>query len=115
MGKIKKLCGYLFAFAVFGLPRLVVSVILAMLVMLPLQFLNFPFWVDTIIFIVICSTNLVGKLLGFILWIWSFVIVISNPIGGFSIFYLIVFAIYILTGVLPFVLSLISTPFDERE
>lgn len=89
-------------------------VLLAAVWLLPLIVLDFPFWADVLIILVAFNIPILGSLFEFALWIWSFTIVTSMPIGGFSIFYYIVFGIYILTSVLPFIVVLIATLFDKN-
>lgn len=91
------------------------NVILFGVYFIPVTVLDFPLWADILICLCIMEIPIVGRLMYFAAWIWSFIIVISNPIGGFSIFYLIAFAIYVLTGVVPFIINLVSVLFDERE
>lgn len=83
------------------------------LLSLPLVFLGFPFWVDLLILFVIVSFPLSGGIVEFVIWIWSFIVVVSEPIDGWSVFYLVVFAIYCLTSLLPFVISLIASLFNN--
>ena len=83
------------------------SLVCAVLAFLPLSFLNFPLWMDLVIIFVILSMDFVGGLISLILWIWSFIIVISAPIDGLSIFYFVVFAVYFVTSVLPIVTNIV--------
>ena len=91
------------------------KLILFVFYFIPVLTLDIPWWASTLAVICIMEIPIVGNLLYFASWVWSFIVVISKPISGFSIFYFIVFGIYVLTGVLPFIINLIATLFDERE
>ena len=80
----------------------------AVLLFLPLSFLDFPLWVDFIIILVLMNTQVLGGVLSIVLWVWSFTEVIAHPIDGWSIFYFVGFAIYLLTSILPMVSGIIS-------
>ena len=80
----------------------------AVLLFLPLSFLDFPLWVNFVIILVLINTRVLGDMLSIVLWIWSFTEVIAHPIDGWSIFYFVGFVIYLLTSILPTVLGIIS-------
>ena len=80
----------------------------AVLLFLPLSFLNLPLWIDFIIILILMNTQFIGGVLSIILWVWSFTVVIAQPIDGWSVFYFIGFAIYFFTSILPTVTGIIS-------
>lgn len=82
---------------------------------IPVIVLNLPLWVEILIVLCIMNIPVIGNLLYFASWVWSFTIVISEPIDGWSIFYFVAFGIYILTEVLPFIINLIIALFDKSE
>ena len=90
------------------------SVLLAGIVFMPLSVLNFPLWADILIILIIMNIPILNKLLEFVIWIWSFTIVISEPITVFSVFYFVIFGIYILTDVIPLVID-ITAIFSNRN
>ena len=75
----------------------------------PLIFLDFPFIVNAILIGVIMFLPIIGTILNLILWIWSFVVVLSAPIDIFSILYFIAFAVYIISEIITMAVSLVST------
>jgi hypothetical protein len=77
------------------------SVILYVIYFLPVLILDFPLWANILIVLCIMNIPIVGGILYLAAWIWSFTIVISMPIGGFSIFYFVAFAVYFFTSLLP--------------
>ena len=91
------------------------SVLLCVFYFLPVNVLDIPLWVDILIVLCIANIPVFGDFLYFVTWIWSFIIIISEPINVFSIFYLVVFGIYVFTGVIPFVRLLITAMFDKKN
>lgn len=87
----------------------------ALLMFAPLVFLDISFWVSLLLIIVIMYIPIIGDITNFVIWIWAFVVVLSESIDGWSIAYFIIFGIYILTSVLPTVIQLILTPFVKKE
>lgn len=87
----------------------------ALLMFAPLVFLDMPFWASLLIIIAIMYIPIIGDITNFAIWIWSFVVVISEPIDGWSIAYFIIFGIYVLTSIIPTVIQLILTPFVKKE
>ena len=85
----------------------------AIVVFTPLAFLDLSFIVYGIIIFAIISFSLIGGIVELVIWIWSFIVVVSEPIDGWSVFYFIAFAIYCLTTLLPFVISLIASLFNN--
>ena len=79
----------------------------------PVFCLELPLWLDILISLAILYIPIIGNFLYFAAWVWSFIIVLSNPINWFSVVYFIMFGIYILTGVLPFIINIILSLFDE--
>jgi hypothetical protein len=78
-------------------------------------------WIDFIIIFVIVSIPFIGGLTECGIWVWSFVVVLSKPISGWTIFYFVVFAIYFFTTLLPiiintvkFLIALIAEIFNEE-
>lgn len=82
---------------------------------LPVLALDIPLWADILIVLCIVNIPFLGEILYFVTWIWSFIIIISEPINVFSIFYLVAFGIYVFTGVIPFVRHLITAMFDKKN
>ncbi len=68
--------------------------------------LDFPFIVVLIMIAVVLLHPFVGDIVQFILWVWSFVIALNEPIDVFMVIYFIAAAIYVLTTLIPFVLTL---------
>lgn len=84
---------YLFAFA---------------LIFTPLAFIGAnSFWVYLIFsaLLLISGINIIAN---FVLWVWSFVVVIEQPIDGGTVFYFIILAIYVLLGLLPTIIQLVA-------
>ena len=85
---------------------------------LPLAFLNLSFWLELIIIFVILSIPYIGGLTELGIWVQSFIVVLSQPMSGWIIFYYIVFAIYFFTKPLPvvanIVIGLISELFNKK-
>ena len=83
----------------------------ALVMFAPLIFLDFSFlgyFLLTMILFIPC----IGAITNFILWIWSFTIVVSEPIDGWSIAYFIIFAIYGLSTIIPTAISIIASIID---
>ena len=74
----------------------------------PLIFLDFSFVVDVLIILAVTMLPFVGCVVEFVLWVWSFVVVLAEPIDGWSIFYFITFAFYFVTTPLTYVINLIT-------
>jgi len=75
----------------------------------PLAFLDIPFWISLLIIIAIIYLPFIGGITNFIIWVLSFVVVVSGPIDSFSIAYFIIFAIYCLTAIIPTAISIIGS------
>ena len=78
------------------------------LMIVPLVVLDFPLVVNLIILMVFVSFQFIGGLTNMVLWVWSFIVIISEPIDGWSIFYFVVFAIEVFTTFLPLVANIVS-------
>ena len=87
----------------------------ALLMYAPLLFLDFPFWIDVVIIIAVTTIPFVGGITEFVIWIWSFVVVISDPIDGWSIFYFVTFAIYFITNILTRAIDIIISLFFNNR
>ena len=73
----------------------------------PLWFLDIPsFWI-TLVLTMLLFIPCVGGLTSFVLWILSFIEILSVPIDGWSIFYFAMVAIYFISTVLPVAIYLI--------
>ena len=79
----------------------------AVLLYAPLMFLDFSFWIDVIIICAISCLPIAGSITEFVIWVLSFVVVVSEPIDGWSIFYFIAFAFYCFTVLLPTALNIV--------
>lgn len=102
MNKIKDiLCGTL------GIVGLVVWYLIGAIMMFtPLVFLeDLSFWISLLIIIAILYIPFIGDITQFIIWLWSFVVVVSEPIDGWSIAYFVVCALYVFTTLLPIVIN----------
>ena len=91
------------------------NILLYVFYFLPVFVLDFPLWADILIVLCIANLPFLGEILYFVTWIWSFIIIILEPINVFSIFYLVVFGIYVFTDVVPFVRLLITAMFDKKN
>ena len=85
----------------------------SVLMFLPLTFLNFPIWVDLIILFAVLSLSSLGDLIELALWIWSFIVVISEPIDGWSVFYFVALAVNVLITILPWAIYIISVIIED--
>ena len=114
MRKLKDACGYLLAFVTFILPRFALSVALGVLMIFPLSILGFPFWIDSIIiFVMVLSIPFISGLTECVIWAWAFIVVLSKPISGWSIFYFVAFAIYFFSTLLPIVINIVTFIFNS--
>lgn len=91
------------------------NVMLYVFYFLPVLILDIPWWASIIVVLCIVNIPIFGDFLYFVTWIWSFVIITSEPISGFSIFYFIVFGIYVFTGVIPFIMRLTTAMFGKKN
>ena len=82
---------------------------------IPVFVLNIPWWVSIIIVLCVVNIPIFGEVLYFATWIWSFIIIVSESINLFSIFYFVVFGLYVFTGVIPSVVRLITAIFDKKN
>jgi len=73
----------------------------------PLLILDMPFIVYLLVSLAIKTLPIIGPILELIVWIWSFVVVVSAPIDGWAIAYFVAFAFYFFTTLLPFVINAI--------
>ncbi len=84
-------------FGTFGLVvYFVLSVILAFI---PLIFLDFRFWIEFLIIMVISCFQIIGSIVNAVIWIWALVVCIRGPQDTFAIIYYILFGI----NIFPFV------------
>lgn len=75
----------------------------------PLFFvLKFNFFIDFLIILAILAFPLVGAVVELVIWVWSFVVAISMPFDIFMGIYYVALAIYVLTKLVPMVLTLFS-------
>lgn len=72
----------------------------------PIIFLDISFWITLLLTAVIL---IVGDIVALPLWIWSFVVVVSEPIDGWSIAYFITFAVYALTTIIPTAITILQS------
>lgn len=80
----------------------------------PLVFLDFPLLIDILIIFAITSLPFWGDVVELIIWIWSFVVVLSEPIDVISVIYFVTFAFYIFTKFLPIIKTLIKAFFNKN-
>lgn len=78
----------------------------------PLYILHFPFWVDAIIIAAILFIPFIGELVRLVLYVWAFIVVLSQPIDIVSIIFFVCAALYFFTTILPLLLSLLA---KEKE
>ena len=88
-------------FVLLSIPQL----ILAGFIFVPLGYIGFPWWVDSLIFLFTLVFEKTGGLVYIVVWIWSFTIFWRSPLTYFSILYLAFLFLYIF---LVFVLPLIK-------
>lgn len=91
------------------------NVLLYVFCLLPVLVLDIPWWADVIVVLCIVNIPFLGKILYLASWVWSFVIIISEPISGFSIFYFIVLGIYVFVDLLPSAMLLITAMFEKKN
>lgn len=70
--------------------------------------LKFNFFIDFLIILAILAFPLVGAVVELVIWVWSFVVAISMPFDIFMGIYYVALAIYVLTKLVPMVLTLFS-------
>lgn len=92
---------------VFG--YVVYYILVVCLTFCPLSALRFPFWLKLICIAVITLVPFLGAVCEFVLWVWSFCVMINAPLQIFTIFYFIACAIYFFTKPLPFLLNLFAS------
>ena len=110
MNKVKDLL-----FGSLGVVGLILWYLIGAIVMFtPLVFLDFSFWVYWLITAAL-FIPFIGGITNFIIWIWSFVVVVSEPIDGWSIAYFIIFAIYGLSTIIPTAISIIASTIRTIE
>lgn len=81
----------------FGLAILyIIQLFLLGLILVPLQYLGFPWWADSLIVLATFLLPRIGGLATFAIWIWSFVIFVQSPFDTYSIIYIVALAIYII-------------------
>jgi hypothetical protein len=78
------------------------------LTFMPLSYLQFPFYVDFIMMAAVLIVPFVGQIVELAIWVWSFVLVVTQPIGWFEVIYFVSALIYVFTTVFPFVMSLFA-------
>lgn len=91
------------AFGVFGL--ILYYLLFLMIAYAPLLFLGFPWWANILIVLGIWLIPYAGGLMEFILWVWSFLLVIKLPLGFTVVLYYIGAVLYVLFVLLPSLLS----------
>lgn len=92
-----------------GIVGIVIYYLLAFaLIFTPLAFIGADsFWIY-LIFSVLLLISGINIIANFVLWVWSFVVVIEQPIDGGAVFYFIILAIYVLLGLLPTIIQIAS-------
>lgn len=85
------------------------------LMIFPLTVIEFPFWLNLIVIFVILSSKTLGNIVEIVLWVWSFIVIISEPIDSWSITYYIVCAIRFVPGIISFVVTLIAEGIERKE
>ena len=91
------------------------NVLLYVFCFLPVLVLDIPWWAVVIVVLCIVNIPFLGRILYLASWVWSFVIIISEPISGFSIFYFIVLGIYVFVDLLPSAMLLITAVFEKKN
>lgn len=71
------------------------------MILIPLNYLSFPWWVDAIICIFIFIFRVLGGFACIIIWIWSFVIFVQSPFNAYSIIYLVFLILYVSLFLVP--------------
>lgn len=77
----------------------------------PLLVLDFPLLVDILLILAMNVLPLLGELVRIVLYVWAVFVVLSHPLSGFSIFFLVIAAVYFFTTVWPILTAL----FGDRE
>lgn len=68
----------------------------------PLQYLNFAWWIDALIGLVIILFKVLGGLVYVVVWIWSFIIFVQSPFTTYSIIYLVFLVLWLfISFILP--------------
>lgn len=80
-----------------------------LLTIYPLAMCGFPWWVNLILLALVMFTDIIGGVVSFAAWVWSFVVVISGEIGPLQIVYFVLLGLYVIFFIVPLVLSLISS------
>ena len=75
----------------------------------PLVILHFGFLIDLVLIIVMTAVPFFGELVRIALYIWATVVVCSAPIDAVSIVFFIFAALYLVTTIIPLILSLIPS------
>lgn len=78
------------------------------LLFMPLVFLDLNIFIDAILIFVIIYIPFIGGICEFILWLLSFFVVLNEPFNVFIALYYVALAIYVLTTLLPFIISFFS-------
>lgn len=100
-----------------GMYWILLFVIRTLLTMAPFIIFRCSFFVALILSVVLWAVSLIpylGVLCYVCLWVSSFVIVVSNPIGVFEIIYLICLAINIWMYVIPYILNIFIILREKR-
>ena len=79
----------------------VLQLLLVGLIFVPLNYLSLPWWVDTIIVLLIFLFRSLGGFICLVIWAWSFFIFVRSPFNGYSILYLVFLGLYFLFLLLP--------------
>lgn len=96
----------------FGVVGYVIWLLISFAVMFaPLWFLDFSFLIYLLITIVL-FIPFIGGITNFVLWVWSFGVVLSQPIDGWSVFYFAIFLIYAITTILPYIIQFVINIFS---
>lgn len=74
---------------------------------IPLAFLDWPFWVDLIVLLVIYFFNLIGGIVQIIIFALSMPVALSSPINFFTIMYFICLAVYVIFCLIPAIITIV--------
>ena len=81
----------------------------------PLVFLDFNFIIDAILIYIMITIPIIGPLCEFVLWVWSLLIVIKEPLNVFTVIYYIILAVYVFGSLLPTLYSFIKTLWYQHK
>ncbi len=83
--------------SLFSFAALLVMLCIPLFSALPFAMLGLPWWAVALLLVFVLLLSLVpiaGKIVRLAVWVWSFVLVLPQPIGFWTVLYYIAFACY---------------------